>query len=127
MKKILLIEDDEFYTKTYKYGFEKAGYEMLTAENGDEGLKLLQSEKPDLVLLDLIMPVKDGFDFLKEIRANEALKDTPVIVLTVLAQEEDREACKKCGIDLYLVKTEHSLAEIIKKTEGVMKKRGILK
>ncbi|MFH1451042.1 MAG: response regulator, partial [bacterium] len=85
MKKILMIEDDIFLRKIYRDKLTRAGFEFVEGINGEEGLSKVLSEKPDLVLLDLILPRKNGFDVLAEIKMNSEVKHTPVVILSNLA------------------------------------------
>jgi len=115
MAKILLVEDDRLLAEAYKDGIERAGFGVVVANDGEEGLKMLESEKPDLVLLDLIMPVKNGYEFLKQVKFGIKFKEMPVIVLTVLNDEKDIEEAKKLGADDYIVKSATSLEDSITK------------
>lgn len=116
-QKILMIEEDYFLRKIYKNKLTSIGFEFIEATNGEEGLNKLISEKPDLVLLDLILPKKNGFDVLIEIRKNEELKDTLVIILSVLSQESDMKRGLDFGAQEYLVKSEMSLSGVVDKVK----------
>ena len=89
MKKILMIEDDKFLRKIYRDKLTRAGFDFIEATNGEEGLNKVISESPDLVLLDLILPRKNGFDVLIEMKRNKNTKNIPVIILSNLGQESD--------------------------------------
>ena len=127
-QKILMIEEDYFLRKIYKNKLTSIGFEFIEATNGEEGLNKLISEKPDLVLLDLILPKKNGFDVLIEIRKNKELKDTLVIILSVLSQKSDMKRGLDFGAQDYLVKSEMSLSGVVEKVkywaEKIKKKRG---
>ncbi len=112
-QKILMIEEDYFLRKIYKNKLTSIGFEFIEATNGEEGLNKLISEKPDLVLLDLILPKKNGFDVLIEIRKNKELKDTLVIILSVLSQKSDMKRGFDFGAQEYLVKSEMSLSDVV--------------
>lgn len=112
-----MIEEDNFLRKIYKNKLTSIGFEFIEAVNGEEGLNKLISEKPDLVLLDLILPKKNGFDLLIEIRKNKELKDTLVIILSVLSQESDIKRGFDFGAQEYLVKSKMSLSEVVEKVE----------
>lgn len=86
---------------------------MLVAGNGSEALELARKNKPDIILLDLIMPIKDGFQALQELKADQELKDTKVIILSNLSQEEDRQRAMDMGAIDYIVKANVSFREII--------------
>lgn len=122
--KILMIEDDRFLRKIYRDKLTRAGFEFLEATNGIEGTHKIMAEKPDLVLLDLILPRKNGFDVLIDMRGNKALKKIPVVILSNLGQEADVKRGLDLGAQDYLVKTEHSLTEVVDKVrEWLVKKR----
>ncbi len=112
-KKILLVEDDEFLLRSYKTKFQKFGIEAFVAQNGKEALELTKEMKPDLILLDIVMPVKDGFDFLEEFNALYGVGSVPVIALTNLGQDESIERGKKLGVSEYMVKAHHSMQEVV--------------
>lgn len=116
-QKILMIEEDYFLRKIYKNKLTSLGFEFIEATNGEEGLNKLISEKPDLVLLDLILPKKNGFDVLIEIRKNKELKDTLVIILSVLSQKSDMKRGLDFGAQEYLVKSEMSLSDVVDKVK----------
>ncbi|OHA53345.1 MAG: hypothetical protein A3A30_02405 [Candidatus Terrybacteria bacterium RIFCSPLOWO2_01_FULL_48_14] len=111
---VLLIEDDPFLTRAYQVKFESEGITLATATNGEEGLAAMRAQKPKLILLDLMMPKKSGFDVLKEMQQDPGLKDIPVIVLTVLGREEDVRSTLELGAKEYFIKTETKLDDVIK-------------
>jgi len=113
--KILLAEDDSFIQKAYKDGFERKNFDVLVAGDGEVAINLMKSNKPDIVLLDLIMPKKNGFDVLKEMKSDEDLKNIPVIVLSNLGQDSDVDKCKTMGAVDYLIKSDYSIPEILEK------------
>ena len=115
--KVLMIEDDKFLRKIYKNKLSKSGFEFVEAINGIEGLNKVLSEKPDLVLLDLILPRKNGFDVLIEMKRNRATKKIPVIILSNLGQESDIQRGLSLGAQDYLVKTDISLSEVVNKVK----------
>jgi CheY-like chemotaxis protein len=114
---VLVAEDDKFYASIYQTKLEREGYRVLIAKDGAETLKMLETNKPDLLLLDLIMPVKDGFETLKELRALPLHKDLRVIVFSNLGQEDDIERVRQFGVIDYLVKTNISIQEMIDKVK----------
>jgi len=122
MKKILFIEDESALQKTFRDVLEKEGYEMISALDGESGLRLAKTQKPDLILLDLILPKKDGFDVLKELKENEATKEIPVIVLTNLEEIESIEKAIELGATTYLVKAQYTLEEVIQKVKKALEK-----
>lgn len=113
-KKILIVEDDKFLVRALSDKLKLEGYTPITAFEGEDGLEALRKEKPDLVLLDLVMPKMNGFQFLEEIKNDSKLKAT-VIVLSNLGQQEDIEKAKNLGAVDYLVKADFSLKEILEK------------
>lgn len=117
MAKILLVEDDKFLRDLLTKRLSKEGFEIETAVDGEEGLKKVQETKPDLVLLDLILPGINGFDVLKKIRENPALSDVKIIVLSNLGQKEDVKRALDLGAQDYLVKAHFTLDEIIEKVK----------
>ncbi|MFA6393855.1 MAG: response regulator [Patescibacteria group bacterium] len=116
-KKVLIIEDDTMISGMYKMKLEDHGFIALTASDGNEGLLLAKKEKPDLILLDIMMPMVDGFSVLAEIKAAPGMKDTPVIIMTNLGTTEDIEKGKKMGASDYVVKADLTPAQIVEKVE----------
>jgi len=114
-KKILVAEDDKFLGNAYRIKLTKAGFEVQLATDGQEALTALQTFIPDLILLDLVMPVKDGFAALEEIKANDKLKAIPVIVASNLGQKEDTDRALKLGAKDFVVKSDLSLDVLIQK------------
>lgn len=116
-KHILLVEDDEFISDVYTTKLSREGFEVDRAENGEVALKKAREHKPNLILLDLMMPIKDGFETLRELKLDTLLKDIKVIVLSNLSQPEDKEKVKNLGADDYCVKAESSFQEMIGKVK----------
>jgi len=114
-KKILLAEDDKFISKAYKAGLEKAGFEVITSLDGDAALEDIKSKNPDIILLDIIMPGKNGFEIMSEIKSDENLKKIPVIVLSNLGQESDIKKGDELGAVDYMIKSNFSMKEVIEK------------
>ncbi|MBU1160009.1 response regulator [Patescibacteria group bacterium] len=111
--KILMMDDDMFFRKIYRDQLMKAGFDFSEAINGIEGMHKVETEKPDLILLDLMLPRKNGFEVLKEIRKKDETKKIPVIILSNLGQEADIKEGMSLGADSYLVKGETKLSEVI--------------
>lgn len=120
MKKILFIEDEEALQKTFTEALRKEGYETFSALNGEIGLKLAKKEKPDLILLDLILPRLNGFDVLKSIKEDKETKSIPIIVLTNLEAVENVEKAIELGAMTYLVKANYGLDEMVEKVKQVL-------
>ncbi len=112
--KVLLVEDDVMINNMYKIRLEQEGYFVLVAENGSQGLEIAMREKPDLILLDVMMPQIDGFSLLQELRLQEIFKNTPIIMLTNLGTTEDREKGAQFGATDYLVKANLTPTEVTK-------------
>ena len=122
MSKILFVEDEPTLQKTLGDVLAKEGYDIKTASDGEEGLALAKKFKPDLMLLDLILPKKDGFTVLKEIKADEELKYIPVIVFTNLEGTSDVEKVLELGATTYLVKANYDLGEVVERVKQALKK-----
>lgn len=120
MKKILIIEDEQSLQKTLGDILRKENYKIINALDGEIGLRLAQNEKPDLILLDLILPKMVGFDVLKNLKQNLETKEIPVIILTNLETTENIEKALNLGATTYLVKTDYSLEEIKEKVKKAL-------
>jgi len=120
MKKILIAEDDRFLATAYRIKLSKAGYDVHVAGDGQEAINALISFTPDLIILDLIMPVKDGFSVLAELKSNEKYKAIPVIVASNLGQKEDTEKAVKFGATDFVVKSDLSLETLIAKIHTIL-------
>lgn len=118
---ILIAEDDKFYSRFYNRRLKKLGFEVVLVGNGKEALEQARKRKPSLVLMDLIMPVKDGFDTLKEFKADSDLKNIPVIVLSNLGQDRDIELVMKLGAEEHIVKSDVPMLEVVKKIKTYLK------
>lgn len=114
-QKIVLIEDDQILSKVLFEELKESGFEVQQAFDGEAGLALVQSVKPSLVLLDLVLPKKHGFDVLAELKKSPATKDIPVIILTMLGQDEEIKKGLRLGANDYIVKSQHAVAEIVEK------------
>jgi len=121
MKKILFIEDESALQKTFGEILKQEGYEMISALDGETGLRLAKSEKPDLILLDLILPKMHGFDVLKKIKEDKEIKHIPIIVLTNLEDIKDVDRAIGLGATTYLVKAQYSLEEIVEKIKNALR------
>ncbi len=121
MKKILIIEDDKFLRELIVRKLVQEGFEVSEAIDGEEGLRKIKEEKPNLVLLDLILPTIDGFEVLTKIKEEPTLVSLPIIILSNLGQREDIERSLKLGAIDYLVKAHFTPNEIIEKVRNVLK------
>jgi len=122
MSKVLVVEDDASLLRALSDKFQKEGYEVVTANNGQEGLTRALQEKPEIVLLDVVMPIKDGLAMLSEMRHTEALRETPVIILTNLNEPEKMIEGLELGVNDYLVKSDWKIDDVVKKVAEKLKK-----
>ncbi len=118
--KVLIVDDDAFLSGIYATKLELDGFEVVTARDGEEGLKAAMREKPDLILLDVLMPKLDGFEVLKRLKADAETKPIPVIMLTNLGQKEDIEKGLQDGAVDYLIKAHFVPAEAVDKIKKVL-------
>lgn len=117
MSKIAIVEDDVAISQMYRIKFEAEGYEVETAENGKIGLELIKDIKPDIVLLDLMMPEMDGEEMLKRLRKESWGKDVKVIILTNMGESEAPVSIKEMGVEAFILKanmTPRQVAELVK-------------
>lgn len=103
--KVLIVEDDIFFQKFYSLKLTESGFSVAIASEGQEGLAKARAERPDLILLDLVMPVMDGFTVLSELQKDVNLKTIPVLVFSTLGQEQDVTRAKSLGAKDYVNKT----------------------
>ncbi len=120
MKKIAIIEDDPVISQMYRMKFEADGFEVQLADDGIHGVSLVESFKPDLILLDLQMPHMDGTEALTKIRSKTANKTTPVIILTNLGEEEAPKALRTLGIHSYIVKADLTPRQVVERVKEAL-------
>ena len=120
-KKILIVEDDKFLRELIGQKLLKEGYDIVEAVDGEKGIKSVKDEKPDLILLDLILPGMDGFEVLTKIKEDSKIAQIPVIILSNLGQKDDIEKGLKIGAADYLIKAHFSPGEIIDKIKAILK------
>ncbi len=120
-RKILIIEDEKFLLEIYQSRFEKEGYQVFAAINGLAGLKLAQKEKPDLIILDILMPGMDGYEVIKKLKENNQTKEITILVLSNLGQREEINQGLKLGANDYIIKTDLTPSELVNKVEGMFK------
>ncbi|MBU1037022.1 response regulator [Patescibacteria group bacterium] len=118
--KILIVEDDGFLLQMYVAKLELEGYQIIVATDGEKGMRVIKKEHPDLILLDLLLPKKDGFKVLEEMKNDSAIKDIPVLVLTNLGQKEDIERCFALGAKDYLIKAHFVPSEVISRIKSIL-------
>jgi len=119
-KKILIIEDEQAIADAMQIGLTEAGYEAITAYDGEEGLNKAKEIIPDLILLDLMLPKKDGITVLKELREFEKTNEVPVLILSQLSDTNKISEGVSLGVVGYLVKVDFSLAEVVEKVKEVL-------
>jgi len=117
MKKILLIEDEEIIISLLQRKLKGEGYEVIVAKHGKEGLEKMKSEKPDLILLDIVIPVMDGFEVLEEMNKSTELKKIPVVIISNSGEPVELDRVKKLGVKDWLIKTEFDPQEVLEKVK----------
>ena len=120
MAKILIVEDDLALQKTLAEYLGSENFEVRSASDGESGLAMALSEKPDLILLDIILPKKDGHEVLQAVKENEKTKNIPVVLLTNLDGISDVEKALELGATTYLVKADYKLEEIVVKIKDIL-------
>jgi len=118
--KVLLVEDDNFLVEMYTTKFELEGFKVVTAEDGQKGIEAAGEEKPDIILLDILMPKMDGFSVLEQLKKNPATQDIPVILLTNLGQKEDVKKGFDLGAAGYLIKAHFMPSEVVEKIKKIL-------
>ena len=120
MTKIALIEDNAVISQMYRMKFESEGFDVKLAVNGEDGVALVKDFSPDIILLDLQMPIMNGAEALKKIRAIENTRQTPVIILTNLGEEEAPKELLDLNIDSYIVKANLTPSQVVKKVKDTL-------
>jgi len=121
MKKVLIIEDDSFLQGLEAGKLKRSGFDIITASSGEEAMKKIHEPSIDIVLLDLMLPDLDGFDILKAIKSTEGMKNTPVIVFSNLSEEEAIKRSKELGALDFMVKSNFTLDELVKRINEILK------
>ena len=119
-KTVLIAEDERSFVMAIKLELEKTGYDVSWGSTGAEAMEVLKQRPVDLVLLDIMMPVKNGFEVLAEMRADDKLKNIPVLVVSNLGQEADAERALSLGAKEYIVKADTSIHELIRKVRTIV-------
>lgn len=122
MKTILLVEDDPFLIDIYKNKLKEVGFEIETVEDGEKVLDKMKEKKPDLMLLDIVLPNVDGWEILKKIRTDTNLKDLKVIILSNLGQKDEVEKGIELGATKYLIKAHFTPSEVVEEIKKLLKK-----
>lgn len=120
-KKILIVEDDKFLRELIARKLTDEGFEIVEAVDGEDGIKKIKEKKPDLVLLDLILPSIDGFEVLSRVKGDASLASIPIIILSNLGQKEEVEKGLDLGAVDYLIKAHFTPGEIIEKIKNILK------
>lgn len=120
-KKILIVEDDEVLRGLVVQKISSEGYTILQAVDGEAGFNSIKDDRPDLVLLDILLPKMNGFEVLEKVKADESLKNIPVMILSNLWQKDDIAKGMKLGATDYLIKVNFASGEIIEKINNVLK------
>jgi DNA-binding response OmpR family regulator len=122
MTKIVVADDDRMFRKAAETTLRREGYAVVTASDGEEALQLIRSERPDIIVLDLIMPKLQGFDVLQVLKQDSVTATIPVIVLSSLTQEQDKQEALDLGAAAYFNKATFSLSELVKQVESTLTK-----
>jgi len=122
MTKIVVADDDRMFRKAAETTLRREGYAVVTASDGEEALQLIRSERPDIIVLDLIMPKLQGFDVLQVLKQDSVTTDIPVIVLSSLMQEQDKQEALDLGAAAYFNKATFSLSELVKQVASTLTK-----
>ncbi|HLA26033.1 MAG TPA: response regulator [Patescibacteria group bacterium] len=120
MSKILLVEDDRFLIKAVYTKLTQKGFEVILANDGDEAISKAKTEKPELVLLDMVLPKKSGFEVLRALKGDPKTVSIPVFILSNLAQDQDIQEGKALGAEDYIVKSNTSLSAIVDKVANFL-------
>jgi len=121
MAKILVVEDDSFLRELIVQKLDQEGYDVAEAVDGEEGVKQAVAQKPDMILLDLILPGIDGFEVLRKLKEDEALAAIPVLILSNLGQKQDIDKGMKLGAKDFIIKAHFTPKEIIAKIKEILK------
>ncbi len=120
--RIVVADDDRMFRKVAETTLRRQGYDVATASDGEEALQLIRSERPDMIVLDLIMPKLQGFDVLTILKQDALTSAIPVIVLSSLTQEQDKQEALDLGAVAYFNKTTFSMSELVKQVESTLAK-----
>ena len=113
MKKVLLVEDDPFLIDIYSTKLSESGFEVHLAKDGGDALDSCKKFKPDVIILDIVLPHTDGWQILKQLKAEEGLKDVKIIILSNLSQKEEVEKGLSLGADKYLIKSDYTPTQVV--------------
>lgn len=119
-KNILIVDDDTFFLDMYAMRFKSSGFEVVTANNGKNALEVLEKNTPDIILLDLTMPIMDGFETLKHMKKDDRLKDIRVIILTNKGEPEDIAFSDAHGAIGYIIKANSTPTEVVERVNSFL-------
>lgn len=120
MKKILLVEDDLFLIDLYTTKLEQEGFSVEVSNDGEDCLRRIKENIPDLVLLDIVLPNVDGWEILQKIRNDEKFKDLKIVILSNLSQKEEIEKGLKFNVEKYLVKAHYTPTEVVEEVKKII-------
>jgi len=120
MKKVVLVEDNPFLIDIYTTKFKEVGFDVKVANDGEIVLDLLNKEKPDILILDIVLPNISGWELLKEIRKNEQFKDLPIIIFSNLGEKQQVEKGINLGAVRYLIKAQYTPSEIVEEVKKIL-------
>lgn len=124
---VCIVEDEALISEMYKTKLEQEDYLVITAEDGEQGLKLLKQYKPDIALIDLMMPNKDGFELMKELKADSELSKIPIIILTNLDDAETADKTANFDAAFYLIKSQYSPSDVVNIVREVLDSQHAMK
>lgn len=123
MAKVAIVEDEAILAQALSVELLSSGYDVISASDGEKGLEIIKKESPDVVLLDIMMPVMDGFEVLESLKKSKSKKKPKVIILSNLGEDSDREKAMKLGASDYYVKSSTDLSELKPKIDKLLKKK----
>jgi DNA-binding response OmpR family regulator len=118
--KILIVEDEPFLLDMYKMKFEQDGFEAISAADGEKAIRISRREKPNIILLDIMMPKIDGFEVLKNLKKNPLTKSIPVLIFSNFSQKEQKEKGIALGATDYFVKTNYTPNQVLEKVKNIL-------
>ncbi len=118
-KRVLVVDDEPFIMRSLTFVLKRAGFEVLEAHDGEEAIEVVRREQPDLVFLDVMMPKKNGYEVLEEIRSADELESCRIIMLTAKGQDSDREKGMAMGVDEYMTKP-FSPSKIVERAKAIL-------
>jgi len=119
--KILIIEDEPILVGMYRDKFESAGFEVLTSDEVNNGLVIAEKERPELVILDILLPKENGTSFLEKWKENSKISSIPVVVLSNFDDPQTKEAARNLGARKYLIKTDYEPRDLLKEVNKILK------